>query len=98
MMEIYENTLVFFLGHYRPETLISASFTYFHDSLHFSLVFYVFCPDLIDFNLNSWFYISILIHGFNRGRGELRLGRVSGELTSGECDEIDGNAADDKRR
>ncbi|KAL0658960.1 hypothetical protein Bca4012_079545 [Brassica carinata] len=59
------------------------------------------CPDhayLIDFNPNSWLYISILIHGFNRGRGELRLGRVSGELTSGECDEIDGNAADDKHR
>ncbi|CAF2018381.1 unnamed protein product, partial [Brassica oleracea var. botrytis] len=54
--------------------------------------------DLIDFNPNSWLYISILIHGFNRGRGELRLGRVSGELTSGECDEIDGNAADDKHR
>ncbi|CAF2141512.1 unnamed protein product [Brassica rapa subsp. trilocularis] len=46
--------------------------------------------DLIDFNPNSWLYISILIHGFNRGRGELRLGRVSGELTSRECDEIDG--------
>ncbi|WZZ44188.1 hypothetical protein YC2023_040447 [Brassica napus] len=37
--------------------------------------------------------------------GELRIGRVSGELTSGECDEIDGerdeidgNAAYDKRR
>ncbi|WZZ89542.1 hypothetical protein YC2023_118121 [Brassica napus] len=37
--------------------------------------------------------------------GELRLGKVSGELTSGECDEIDGerneidgNATDDKRR
>ncbi|CAN7025066.1 unnamed protein product, partial [Brassica rapa subsp. trilocularis] len=54
--------------------------------------------DLINFNHNSWFYISIIIHGFNCGRGELRLGRVSSELTSGERDEIDGNAADDKRR
>ena len=42
MMEIYENTLVFFLGHCRPETLISASLTYFHDYLHFSLVLFMY--------------------------------------------------------
>ncbi|WZZ31476.1 hypothetical protein YC2023_014877 [Brassica napus] len=47
-----------------------------------------------DFSLMMEIYENTLVFFL----GELRLGRVSGELTSGECDEIDGNAADDKRR
>ena len=57
MMENYENNLVFFFGHYRPETLISASLTYFSRFFTNFSTFYVFCPDLIDFKPNSWFYI-----------------------------------------
>ena len=57
MMENYENSLVFFLGHCRPETLISASLTYFSRFFTNFSTFNVFCPDLIDFNPNSWFYI-----------------------------------------
>ena len=64
MMENYENNLVFFLGHCRPETLISASLTYFHDSLWISPLFYVFCLDLIDFNPNSLFYIQKVEQNF----------------------------------
>ena len=53
---------------FRFSHLFSRFFTFF------TSFFYVFCSDLIDFSPNSRVYISILIHGFNRGRGELRLG------------------------
>ena len=55
MMENYENNLVFFLGHCRPETLISASLTYFHDSLWISPLFLCILSRSDRFNPNSCF-------------------------------------------